>query len=255
MQFFLTEPMQRGKTLHILGERHSGTGWMEKHLGECFNESVTVTNKLTRWKHWFQYEEDVDFFNDHHVVVLFRNPYHWVDLMRRIPYHSPAHENLNWTEFVTKPWTMPRFGEDLELANPTLASCDQGFNFENIVPCMEEVRNSSQPKYELQQDRSGRPFASIVDLRRDKIGNFLSIQHFEGVKHFEAWKLEDLIESGTGILIRQLEQALGVQATCTPSEAHTLSRPELDMAFVEWMQDHVDWDTSEASIGYHRSDY
>lgn len=261
MQFFLTEPLERGKTLHILGERHSGARWLHTHLNECFNHSITVTEKLTRWKHWFQYEEDIDAFNDLHVVTIFRNPFHWVESMRLHPYHSPLHERKNWTAFVTTPWTMPRFGRDLEMApigNETAFKrvCDQGFFYNEVVPCMEEPRRNSHAKYELKHDLSGEPYESVMDLRRDKILNFLSIEQYQGVKHFQAWKYEDLVLGGSAQLVQQLEQALDVKAACKPTEPRDLvDTPKVDMELVEWMQDHVDWDNTEALIGYQRSEY
>jgi hypothetical protein len=268
LQFFDTGPFERGKTLHILGERHSETRWMYHHLSECFNSSITVTQKLTRWKHWFQYEEDVDAFNDLYVVAMFRNPYDWVELMRKVPYHSPLHVNMEWEQFVETPWTMPRSDRDLALNNNSNNRttsrqehrvCDQDFNYNEVVPCVaSDAEHDNHAKYELRHDMSGEPYESILDLRRDKILNYLSIEQYQGVKYFDAWKYEDLALEGSAQLVRQLEHALGIKATCKPleiSEAKFFRRPKLDLDCVEWMQDHVDWDDSEALIGYHRSDY
>lgn len=43
-------------TIHLLGERHSGTKWMTAHLNECFglHENIRVVSALSRWKHWFR---------------------------------------------------------------------------------------------------------------------------------------------------------------------------------------------------------
>lgn len=266
VQFFETGPLERGKTLHILGERHSGTRWIYHHLSECFNSSITVTQKLTRWKHWFQYEEDVDAFNDLYVVTMFRNPYDWVELMRRVPNHAPLHRTMGWNDFVETPWTMPRSDRDLEMVNGEDTRnrtahhrvCDQAFYYNEVVPCVEEERSVGHAKYELRNDMSGEAYESILQLRRDKILNFLSIEQYQGVKYFDAWKYEDLAMEGSAQLVRQLEAALGIKATCKPLEPSAnkyVQRPKLDLDYVQWMQDHVDWDDSEALVGYHRTDY
>ena len=43
-------------SLHLLGERHSGTKWMTDHLTECFGDDVEVRKSFSAWKHWFQKE-------------------------------------------------------------------------------------------------------------------------------------------------------------------------------------------------------
>ena len=51
---------QKRPTIHVLGERHSGTKWITQHLFDCFNHSAQIRRGLTRWKHWFrEYAIDV----------------------------------------------------------------------------------------------------------------------------------------------------------------------------------------------------
>jgi hypothetical protein len=199
------------------------------------------------------------------VIAMFRNPYDWVELMRKVPYHSPMHVNMEWDEFVETPWTMPRSDRDLVMNNNNNRTtvlqhrvCDQAFYYNEVVPCV-ATQQHQHAKYELRHDMSGEPYESILHLRRDKILNYLSIEQYQGVEYFDAWKYEDLAHEGSAqLLVRQLEQALGIKATCKPLEASQgkfLRRPKLDLDYVEWMQDHVDWDDTEALIGYHRSDY
>lgn len=45
---------QERPTIHVLGERHSGTKWITQHLEECFNHTADIRRGLTRWKHWFR---------------------------------------------------------------------------------------------------------------------------------------------------------------------------------------------------------
>ena len=294
-EFFLTEQDERVKSLHLIGERHSGTRWVYQHLNECFNTSVvTVSDKLTRWKHWFQYEDEnqVDAFADLYVIAMFRNPYDWVETMRKVPYHSPRHKNMEWHDFVTTPWTMPRFGRDLKImreednhdenTNGTIRNndnkknnknisnknsingdsgsrfCNNDFYYNQVVPCLDDsLVGDMHPLYE-HDPLTGRPYPSILQLRRDKIVNFLSVEHYQGVKFFNAHKYEDLLQHGTWQLVEQLEDALGVTATCQPSyptDSKTKRRRAHAEDYVEWMQKHVDWDTSESLVGYRVSDY
>ena len=45
---------QKRPTIHVLGERHSGTKWITQHLVDCFNQTAQIRRGLTRWKHWFR---------------------------------------------------------------------------------------------------------------------------------------------------------------------------------------------------------
>lgn len=262
VEFVLTmmERSKRNQKLYLIGERHSGTRWVYHHLSECFNKSVAVSEKLARWKHWFQYEIDFDVADDVYVIAMFRNPYEWVEMMRRVPHHSPLHNNLQWKEFVTTPWTMPRFGRDLNIVNHTNSSgsdriCEQAFYYNQVVPCLDNSPvGEMHPLYE-HDPVSGRPYRSILDLRRDKILNFVSIEHYDGVVFFDTWKYEDVVEQGSAQLVKQLEEVMGVTATCQPRAVEVSKKPQLDLDYLEWMKQHVDWDTSEAMIGYDISDF
>jgi hypothetical protein len=115
------------KRLRLLGERHSGTSFFTKLLRKCFPE-IEVEDGLLNGKHWWQpspdyaveafqkYAKDqgesVTFmqnigidswkkvanspnpkseFQDTLVLVLFRNPYQWMEAMRIAPHHWPNH--------------------------------------------------------------------------------------------------------------------------------------------------------------------
>ncbi len=71
------------KAISILGERNSGTTWIYEHLGECFNHSIPVRRRLTRYKHWFQDERVGSVTEDTLVISMFRNPFEWVEGMRK----------------------------------------------------------------------------------------------------------------------------------------------------------------------------
>ena len=105
-------------SLHLLGERHSGTKWMTDHLTECFGDDVEVRKSFSAWKHWFQKENPL--VPNAVVVAQFRNPFYWVEAMNRFPHHSPNHFDLDWRSFLAKPWTMPRYGEDVSFEGSTV---------------------------------------------------------------------------------------------------------------------------------------
>eukprot|EP00980_Cylindrotheca_fusiformis_P004497 scaffold961_cov122-Cylindrotheca_fusiformis.AAC.5 len=115
--------------IRIVGERHSGTTFLTRYLKSCF-PTRTVSDVLVNGKHWFQPSpqyvkamarkhgepglaptllHDIDaptwwniaqsqdpksFFNTTLVISLFRNPYQWVEAMRRVPHHWPNHVEL-----------------------------------------------------------------------------------------------------------------------------------------------------------------
>ena len=118
------------KRLRVLGERHSGTSFFTKLLSKCFPD-IEVEDGLLNGKHWRQpspdyvveafqkYAKDQEesftsrqrigtlgldswkkvanspnpksVFQDTLVLVLFRNPYQWMEAMRIGPHHWPNH--------------------------------------------------------------------------------------------------------------------------------------------------------------------
>lgn len=117
------------ENIRIVGERHSGTTFLTRYLKACF-PTRSVGDFLVNGKHWFQpnpqYVEemaqkygksglsptlvdDIDAqtwwqiaksedpkiqFNNTLVIAIFRNPYHWIEAMRRVPHHWPNHVEL-----------------------------------------------------------------------------------------------------------------------------------------------------------------
>ena len=252
------------KTINLVGERHSGTKWITSHLEECFGDRLKVLNRYTRYKHWFQYE-DTELYtaNSTVVVSLVRDPYDWLESMRKKPYHSPNHFNLDWQTFLTRPWGMSRGPADQQLIQEGMtqnASCIHRFPFENIIPCSRLDRNmyngtqKSGKKigvnYELRQDRSGRAYDSILQLRSDKIKNFLNLSSFDGVYAFYPVQFEYMVTQGSAELIDELERITGLNAKCERTIPHKLRKNEYDESFVRWVNDHLDWET-ENLVGYY----
>jgi hypothetical protein len=262
------------RQISILGERNSGTRWTYDHISECFNHSLIVKKELTRYKHWFQNDDPSRYPHDTLVLAQFRNPYEWLKAMEHVPHHSPAHlrtdENTNtsersagndWQVFLTKAWTMPRVGLDLELfGNET---CQEHFAYKDIVSCTVEPLPKShyghklrysenQPFYEMRNDGSGIPYDNILEMRTDKIRNFLSVADFEGVS--DAWVLqyEHLVKQGTTKLVERVAEVTGIEPNCKPKPPQ-IRKPKqsrfisADMA--AHIRNHLNW-TVENMIGY-----
>jgi hypothetical protein len=251
----------------------------------CF--LLQVTNTYKRYKHWFQ-EEDLTKVPDRSAVVIamFRDPYNWVEAMRIEPHHAHNHlrwyrprtnlkggwktiaQPLEWKEFVTKPWIGGRGSMDKNISEIQggieSAECMDSYSFYDAAPCS---RNDAQfiiglgeYKYEYQHDGSERGFSSIIDLRREKILNHLSVANFRGTRAFFPFRFEDLNKNGTGALIRSVEDATGIKAKCNatlgkaPRRRRLDKRPitthrDLSKDFIRWMSRYVDWEI-EGRIGY-----
>ena len=271
---------ERAKHILLLGERHSGTNWITNHLSDCFGEDLKVGLPRPRFKHWFQ-DSDLGLGlaeNPAVVVTMFRDPYDWVEAMRIEPHHAQDHINwstnnidydkgwhtqggtpMPWRQFVTKPWTGKRGPADEALLKTQEgiqnASCMAGYSFGEVVPCSPadslRVVGLAGLMYELRHDKSERAYSSVVDLRRDKILNHLSVADFprEMVTRFLPFRFEDLVANGTASLLRTVEDATGVTAKCNATRGRTLRHRKMPEDYVSWMGRFVDWEV-ERRIGY-----
>ena len=248
-----------------------------------------MTDTYKRFKYWFQ-EEDLTNVpeNSAVVVAMFRNPYDWVEAMRIEPLHAHDHLRwyqprvngsidiyvginddgewnagpLAWKEFVTKPWIGQRRPKDSVISRTNRgmnrAKCMDSYSFYDAVPCSVDdsstVDGLGEYKYEYKRDRSERGFSSIIDLRREKILNHLSVSDFRGTRAFLSFRFEDMNDNGMVALIKSLEEATGMKARCTPAldflaQQNTTDLEELPEDYIEWMDRFVDWDV-ESRIGY-----
>jgi hypothetical protein len=106
------------ENIRLIGERHSGTTYLTRHLKRCFPDR-SVEDFFVRGKHWFQPTPEtvvqavkthgrkgldqtmwMDIANAPHpkrafdtslIIVIVRNPYNWLEAMRRKPWHWPNH--------------------------------------------------------------------------------------------------------------------------------------------------------------------
>ena len=99
-------------------------------------------------------------------------------------------------------------------------------------------------------DGSGRAYPSIVDLRRDKILNFLTLESMKGVKSFHHYQYEHLNRYGTDSMLKTLEEATGKKAKCEAYQGTGVTKHKrVDRKYLDWMDKNVDWE-AEAKIGY-----
>ena len=184
-------------------------------------------------------------------------------------------------EFVTKPWVGRRGPIDKKLAEKQSAieslECLDNYHFVDAAPCSKDdspiLRGLGEYKYEYKNDGSEQGFNSILDLRRDKIINHMSVANFRGTRAFFPYRFEELKANGTAALLRDLEKATGLKAKCdiiygkdknskghilpAPSIRHRQLEPKvitkkkiLSKEYIEYMNRFVDWDV-EKLVGYY----
>ena len=193
--------------------------------------------------------------------------------MKEVPHHASDHLDLPWEEFVTKTWTMERLAKDelwrehqLQEHNDTGRICQEHFHYHEIVSCLTRPYpegywgshrthrfSQHQPFYEMKvNDPLGRPYSNILQMRADKIRNFVESGTYSNVKGFWHYQYEYLLKTGTADLVEKIERVTGRKRnpdTCTIYEPQDRRKRKMDPAFFDYMIDHVDWE-AEALIGY-----
>jgi hypothetical protein len=216
---------------------------------------------LTRYKHWFQFPGFYRYPHDTLVVAQFRNPYDWLKAMQHVPHHAPAHlpfrGDKHWKKFLDSEWTMERIGTDQW--NNLTEPCQEYFEYRDLISCAKSPLPKSaykrldysahQPFYEMRNDGSGEPYANIMELRTDKIRNFLKVKEYDGVADVWVTQYEYLLTKGTSELIRQIEQWTGIKANCTPVGPQQRTTRPVEKEMADYIRDHLNW-TVEALIGY-----
>eukprot|EP00978_Attheya_sp_CCMP212_P021199 scaffold61685_cov54-Attheya_sp.AAC.1 len=221
-----------------------------------------------RYKHWFQDDFREDLQDQTLVLAIFRNPHDWVKAMSHKPHHAPAHlfPDMDWEKFVTSPWTMERSEMDLALQNETGQVCRQHFAYNEVNSCLrfpfpehkrDEVQtsfSSLEPFYELRRDGSGLAYDNILELRKEKILNFMTLGDFHNTYDSWNYRYEELVEEGTDGLISRIEKLTGLVRKCKAAPANKsirrklTSRP-LEKQLIGHINQYVDWEV-EALIGY-----
>jgi hypothetical protein len=194
--------------------------------------------------------------------------------MEHVPHHSPAHLRTalgantsgsdaanDWETFLTKSWTTERAGKDLLLKGNEM--CQDNFRYKDVVSCtLRPLPNShynytlryseQEPFYEMRNDGSGKPYANIMELRTDKIRNFLSVAKYEGVADVWAIQYEYLLNMGTAHLIDRIQEWTGVEPKCSPKPSQVRKARKsrrLSPEFAGFLRQNLNW-TVEGWIGF-----
>jgi len=153
---------------------------------------------------------------------------------------------------------MERVGTDRW--NNLTTPCQQHFDYRDIISCAVEpvpkneydhklMYSEHQPFYEMRNDGSGEPYNNIMELRTDKIRNFLSIKQYEGVADVWTVQYEYLLTKGTAELINQVSAWTGVTPKCKPMPPQQRRNRPVEKEMAAFIRDHLNW-TVEAWIGY-----
>jgi hypothetical protein len=189
--------------------------------------------------------------------------------MQATPHHAPDHLDIkDWKEFVTKKWTMKRFGKDLNMTEDEKSGeagpvCQEDFFYRDIISCQtrpypddywenrKHRYSEHQPFYEMRNDGSGEPYDNVLDMRAAKIENFLETKKFPWVEDVWVIRYESLLKEGTAHLIEVIERATGIRSTCKASPPQNRKKRDINPGLKKWLLDeeHVDWGL-EKKIGY-----
>ena len=156
---------------------------------------------------------------------------------------------------------MDRYGADLRLRGDEI--CQEEFRYRDIVSCVEDplpedsyqhtLRYSeNQPFYEMRDDGSGLPYNHIMDMRTDKIRNFLNTINYDGVADVWTLQYEYLVSEGTQHLLDRITELTGIPAECKaiPPQVRKPKGSRMIRAdFAAHIRENINW-TVEGWIGY-----
>ena len=165
----------------------------------------------------------------------------------------------DWRIFLTKEWTMPRIGRDLEMVGNEM--CQGHFQYRDVVSCAVQPVPPDQynhtlrfsedkPIYEMRNDGSGLPYENILELRADKIRNFLSVRDFPHIADVVSTQYEQLMDEGTLHLLNRIQQMTGIEPQC--KEFPPREQPEdrtVTPEFAKHVRLNLNW-TVESMVGY-----
>jgi hypothetical protein len=158
---------------------------------------------------------------------------------------------------------------------PVWPLCFEKFYYNQIISCIEGSRNDTsyesygcnpdkdfschKPNYELKHNidmnkLTGEAYNSIIDLRRDKIINFVKeVKEFPWVVDVIDVQYEKLLSDGTEFLLKKIEDIAGVKRQCEATSKQTRKKREISPSMMQWLNENVDWEI-EGLIGYTKMD-
>ncbi|WP_333847625.1 hypothetical protein [Phaeobacter italicus] len=136
----------------VLGERCSGTNFLDQLILQNFTHARP---RYEMWKHAFP--NFIAAPSDVVFVVIFREPYGWLESMYGKPWHSrPELRALAFSDFIRSEWQ-------------SIVDVPQWFDLPRSSPA------ENQPLNQDLHPITGRPFANLLDLRRAKAEALLSL--------------------------------------------------------------------------------
>jgi hypothetical protein len=227
-------------------------------------------------------------FNNTLVIVMFRNPYDWLDSMKKVPHHWTNHfksirhtkaqvegsnihwygsKLLSWNEFVAANMTVGA----TEAGSSQL--CQNAYPAGMVSPCIKskeayppDVRkdygsnlnaapdvlpfNGHNVIYELNAN-NGRPFRDPLELRTAKIEDFLDIPNKWDLGSFLILQHEEINMNGTGTFLERVSKIVGTKPSCNADPPKRQPSKTLDDGWAKWISEHANWET-EAKVGYQR---
>jgi hypothetical protein len=283
----MTTNNSRIREVHIVGERNSGTKFVTQFLQQCYpkKSKIRVHRDFIRSKHFFQpIHNNADYTNSL-IVVVVRDPIEWMAAMREFPYHSPSHLTgfrnsqiipLPWQEFVNKTWTTEasRADRTLTTGNRTKIVCTQSFRFDEVKPCILRKDMITGPPwnvplsrvrgyYPLYEQRRGKPYDHLLQMRSDKIVNWiLQIPLLMKIGGFVVVRYEDILQRGNEYFLQQVNaivnnktidshQSLPKHCSILAPQPDRIGKRYVPSDFKDWINRNIDVET-EQLIGYYQ---
>jgi hypothetical protein len=203
---------------------------------------------------------------------------------------------MDWEEFVSKPWAMKnRSLKDYQILeemkqDPTHQKsfpCRSGLKFHEVMPCRfdpgsipKDLVRVQNPVYELKRGGGGgggeptntnnntvvvvdEPYATILELRSDKIVNFLlEVGLIPDLRGYLAVRFEDLVANGTRTFLEQVGQmvfgnngetsSFKLPPECQPQGPKpemAMGRRQIPEGLRTWVEEHLVGHT-ERLLGY-----
>lgn len=102
MILLVSTPQFSIKNFTILGERHSGTKFLQEFISNSFALDVTYEYGF---KHFFGFNnKQIILAKNTLFIGIVRNPYDWIMAMKKIPHHIPSENQASIERLITREW-------------------------------------------------------------------------------------------------------------------------------------------------------
>lgn len=199
------------ENVQIYGERNSGTNYLEELLRKNLDGNLKIGFDFG-WKHWFPNLKMINSSNIMNVLFIFitKDPYSWLVSMNRKPHHAPQLYNLEFSDFIRRPW-----------------ACYKGMGYEKRALKLKEepLQDHEEMLHERNPD-TGERYSNIMLLRNAKNKSFLNLSKI--VNNFEHIRYEDLLDNpGTIISGLAIQYNLKLRGEFTNTTGYHGHNPKL----------------------------